>query len=159
MAVGGGVQLRGSGHPLLGEVELLPVDGGGDPVPGGGGGGAFADQGEEPGQVGGPVDGHAVHAVSGEDQMGVGVVEGGQHGRPGCVDDLGGGADQSVQAVRVGGQGGDPVAGDGDGAPRRLAGDQGVHGGRAHQQVGGGLVGLRGHLTAPGGGGRRSPAR
>ncbi len=74
--------------------------------------------------------------------MGVGVVEGGQHGRPGRVDDLGGGADQPVQAVRVGGQGGDPVAGDGDGAPRRLAGDEGVHGGRAHQQVGGGPVAL-----------------
>lgn len=71
-----------------------------------------------------------------EDQVGVGVVEGGQHGGTGQVMDLRVRAHQVVEAVGAGGHGGDAVAAHGHCPLHRLTRHQGVHRPGADQQVG-----------------------
>jgi hypothetical protein len=139
--VGGGlVQFLGGGQALLGEVELLPVGGGADPLTGRGDPGALADQFEELCEVTGAVDRHVMDAVGGEDQVGVGVVEGGQHRGLGIVDDDGAVADPLGQPVRGGRQGRDPLAADGHGSLRAFPGCGRVHGACADHEIG---VGVR----------------
>ncbi|MFD7697127.1 hypothetical protein [Streptomyces sp. NPDC059805] len=71
-----------------------------------------------------------------EDRMRVGVVEGGRRGRGGQVVDLRVRAHEVVEAVRVGGDGGDAVTAHGHRPQHRLTGHQAVHGSGADEQVG-----------------------
>ncbi|WP_344410030.1 hypothetical protein [Streptomyces viridochromogenes] len=80
-----------------------------------------------------------------EEQVRVGVVEGGQHGRGGQVVDLRVRTHEVVEAVRVGGDGGDAVTAHGHRPLYRLTGHQAVHGAGADEQVGS----LRSHRLLP----------
>jgi hypothetical protein len=105
VAVGGLIQFGGGGQAALGEVELLPVDGGADPFPVRGDGGALADQVEELWQAPGPVHRDVSGAEAGEDEVSVGVVERREHGGVRRVHDVRVRADQRVEPVRVGREG------------------------------------------------------
>jgi hypothetical protein len=110
---------------------------------------------------------HVVCAVAGEDEVCVGVVEAREHRAARLVDHRGPSGDQVVESVRLGRDGDDPVAPDGERALRGLARHEGVDGLRADHKVRawarvGGvtarLVGHR-HLHSPTGTGGAVPGR
>jgi hypothetical protein len=127
MPVGGPVELGRGGHPALRQVQLLPVGGRANPLALRSDRGPLPDQIQEPRDRSGLVDRDVVRIESGEDQVGVGVVEGGKYGRPGQVLDRGSPGHPVIEAVRLAGQGDDAVAAHRKGPLGRLPWHQRVH--------------------------------
>jgi hypothetical protein len=138
--IGGGlVEVGGRGQAAFGQLQLMPVGGGGDPTPRRGARGPLADQRDDLADVAGAGDWHGEDIAGRQHQVVVRVDERGQRDQPRVVEHHGARAvpgGQQVALVSGPGDGHDRASADCQGGHRARRRTHGVHRGRPHEQLG-----------------------